>query len=71
MIADSIEAASRSLKEVSYTKISSLIDNIIDYQMNIGQYNDANITLKEIIIIKKLLKELLQNIYHVRVEYPE
>ncbi len=71
MMADSIEAASRSLKEVSNETIGNLVDNIINYQMDEKQYNEANITLKEIDVLKKLFKDILVNVYHVRVEYPD
>ncbi|MBN2893159.1 MAG: HDIG domain-containing protein [Bacteroidales bacterium] len=71
MMADSIEAASRSLKEYSVTTISDLIENIIDYQMKAKQFEDANITFKDITEIKELFKELILNVYHARIEYPK
>lgn len=71
MMADSIEAASRSLKEINRDSISKLVDNIINYQMEVKQFEEANITFKEITILKDLFKELLLNIYHARIEYPK
>jgi putative nucleotidyltransferase with HDIG domain len=71
MMADAVEAASRSLKEHSIQKIDGLIDKIIDRQMETGQFSNADITLKDISRIKKIFKKKLMTIYHVRIEYPE
>jgi putative nucleotidyltransferase with HDIG domain len=71
MMADAVEAASRSLKEITQKSISDLVDNIFYYQMVEEQYNDAPITYKDITAIKEVFKRKLMNIYHVRVEYPE
>lgn len=71
MIADSVEAASRSLKEITHETINDLVDNIIYYQMANEQYYNSNITLKDIATVKAIFKRKLLNIYHVRVEYPD
>lgn len=71
MMADSVEAASRSLKAVTKEKINNLIENIIDFQVKENQFDNAPITFKHITIIKKIFKEKLQNIYHARIEYPD
>lgn len=71
MMADAVEAASRSLKETTQKSLSDLVDNIFYYQMVEEQYNDAPITYKDISAIKEVFKRKLMNIYHVRVEYPE
>ncbi|PQB04325.1 HD family phosphohydrolase [Aureitalea marina] len=71
MMADSVEAASKSLKEPTAAKIDSFVEAIVDKQLEGGQFLNANITLKEIETIKKVLKKKLNNIYHLRVEYPE
>jgi putative nucleotidyltransferase with HDIG domain len=71
MMCDSVEAASKSLKEPTSTKIDSFVENIINKQMENEQFLNANITLKEIQSIKKVLKHKLANIYHLRIEYPE
>lgn len=71
MMADSVEAASKSLKEPTSSKLDSFVENIIDNQLNQGQFLNANITLKEIQKIKKVLKKKLNNMYHLRVEYPQ
>ena len=71
MMADSVEAASKSLKEPTSTKIDAFVENIINSQMEHGQFINSNITFKEIETIKKVLKKKLNNMYHLRVEYPE
>lgn len=71
MMADSVEAASRSLDKPDHDNIDKLVEGIIDHQMDTGQFENADITLKEIKDIKKIFKKMLMNIYHVRVQYPE
>lgn len=71
MMADSIEAASKSLKDPTFTVINDFVEKIINGQVKENQFLNANITFKEIEIIKKVLKQKLINIYHLRVEYPE
>ena len=71
MMCDSIEAASRSLKEINHQTISDLVDNIVNYQILEDQYNDANITYREINTAKEVIKNRLMNIHHVRIEYPK
>jgi len=71
MMADSVEAASKSLKNPTFLIINNFVDNIIAGQMKANQFLNANITFKEIEIIKKVMKQKLTNIYHLRVEYPE
>tara|TARA_R110002033_G_scaffold11134_1_gene35591 strand:- start:134 stop:2098 length:1965 start_codon:yes stop_codon:yes gene_type:complete len=71
MMCDSVEAASKSLKEPTSTKIDAFVENIINKQIEEGQFLNANITFKEIQSIKKVLKHKLANIYHLRIEYPE
>src|SRR5690554_231166 len=69
MMADSVEAASRSLKEPDAKGISSLVDKIIDYKIAQNQLKNANITLQEIETIREMFKTMLMSIYHVRVDY--
>lgn len=71
MMCDSVEAASKSLKEPTSSKIDKFVENILNKQMDNGQFLNANITFKEIQSIKKVLKYKLANIYHLRIEYPE
>lgn len=71
MMCDSVEAASKSLKNPTSTKIDAFVENIINKQIDEEQFLNANITFKEIESIKKVLKRKLANIYHLRIEYPE
>ncbi len=71
MMCDAAEAASKSIKEPSAQLIDDLIEKIVAGQMANGQFMNADITFKEIQIIKKVIKKKLNNIYHLRIEYPE
>jgi putative nucleotidyltransferase with HDIG domain len=71
MMADSVEAASRSLKEHTEDSIGELVDAIIDKQITNDQFINANITLRDIQRIKQLYKKKLGSIYHVRIAYPK
>ena len=71
MMADSIEAASKSLKEPTIKLIDLFVDKIIDKQILDNQFINSDITLKEIQLAKQILKEKLNNIYHLRIEYPD
>ncbi|MDB5016098.1 MAG: transrane family protein [Mucilaginibacter sp.] len=69
MLADSVEAASRSLKEPDELSISNLVDRIVKYKLDQNQLKDSNITLKDIETIKTIFKRMLMSIYHVRIDY--
>lgn len=71
MICDSVEAASRSLKEPDEDNISKLVDNIIQKQMDDGQFHNVELTMRDFTTIKKVLKKKLMSIYHVRIAYPD
>jgi putative nucleotidyltransferase with HDIG domain len=71
MMCDAAEAASKSLKEPTAQAIDNLIEKIISKQMEEGQFNNADITFRDIESVKKVLKKKVKNIYHVRIEYPE
>ena len=70
MMADSVEAASRSLADKTEEAINKLVDNIIDAQIRDNQFDNANLTFRDITTIKKVFKKKLMNIYHVRIAYP-
>lgn len=70
MMADGVEAASRSLKKYDAYSINELVDRIIDYKISENQFINAEITFKDITIVKKIFKKRLMNMYHVRIEYP-
>ena len=71
MMADSVEAASKSLKAPNLSDLKSFIDKIIDGKMSENQFNLSDITFSEIETVKKVLSKKLINVYHLRVEYPE
>ena len=69
MLADSVEAASRSLKEPTAQNINDLVERIITYKLEQGQLKNSNITLKDLEIVKEMFKSMLMSIYHVRIDY--
>lgn len=71
MMADSVEAASRSLPEYTEESISTLVDKIIDTQVSEGDFKECPITFKDIATVKALFKEKLKTMYHTRISYPE
>ena len=71
MMADSVEAASKSLKAPSVSELQSFINKIIDGKMSEHQFNSSDITFAEIETVKKVLFKKLINVYQLRVEYPE
>ena len=70
-MADSIEAASRSLKTYSDDEIDKLVEKIINIQMEEDQFINAPVTFREINEAKEVFKNKLKNIYHARIEYPD
>ena len=71
MMADSVEAASKSLKAPSHNDLKLFIDKIIDGKMSEKQFNLSDITFSEIETVKKVLYKKLINVYQLRIEYPE
>lgn len=71
MMADSVEAASRSLTEYTEESISNLVEKIIDSQVEEGSFKECPITFKDISTIKAVFKEKLRIAYHTRISYPE
>ncbi|MDH5826160.1 HD family phosphohydrolase [Sphingobacterium sp. SG20118] len=69
MMADSVEAASRALKEHTEESINTLVDKIIEHKLKLNQFANSNITLKEITESANIFKAMLKSIYHVRVDY--
>ncbi len=70
MICDTVEAASRTLKEYSQKTFSDFVEKMVGFKMQAGQLDEADITLKEINIVKDVLKNYLSQIYHERIVYP-
>lgn len=71
MMADSVEAASRSLKEYSEESIAKLVSGIIDSQASDLQFEDSDITFKDLTTLKGIFSKMLNTIYHVRIAYPD
>ena len=71
MMADAVEAASRSLKEYTEESISELVNRIIDEQVSEGFFTDCPITFRDIKQAKQVLIERLKAIYHTRISYPK
>ena len=71
MMADAVEAASRSLKEYTEESIGELVDRIVDTQVEEGYFNDCPINWQEINKVKETFKEKLKTMYHTRISYPE
>ena len=71
MICDSVEAASRSLKDYSEESISELVDRIIQGKDDEHQFSEADITVRDVNIIRAEIKSYLQQMYHSRIDYPK
>ena len=71
MMADAVEASSRSLKDYNEDTIDELVERIINGQIANGSFNNAPISFKDVEIIKSIFKDKLKNIYHNRISYPE
>lgn len=71
MMCDAVEAASRSIKEITEDSLSALVDKIIDGQASEGHFKQAPITFLDIENAKEVLKSKLRTIYHTRIQYPE
>ena len=70
MLADSVEAAVRSINEPTKGKIEEMVNNIIKDKLHSGQLNDCDLTLKDLETIRKCFLKTLNGIYHQRIEYP-
>ncbi len=71
MMADSVEAASRSLKEHTPKAIAELVNRIIDSQIADGLHNDSSLSFRDVELIKKEFVKRLTTIYHSRIQYPD
>jgi putative nucleotidyltransferase with HDIG domain len=71
MMADSIEAASRTIKDPTPESLETLVNNIIDFKIKDGQLEDSNLTFKDITTIRKVIHKQLTSIYHARIKYPD
>lgn len=71
MMADAVEASSRTLDKYTEEGISEVVERVMYLQEQDGQYSDAPLTYKDISDIKSVFKRRLSNIYHVRIAYPD
>ena len=71
MMADTVEAASRSLGEYTEEAIGNLVDKLVDSQVSEGFFKQCPITFKDIADAKEVMKERLKIMYHTRISYPE
>jgi putative nucleotidyltransferase with HDIG domain len=71
MLADSVEAASRSLDEPSHKRLKSLVDLLFRERIEDGQLDDTDLTFQDLRLIKDTFLKMLMGIYHVRVKYPD
>jgi membrane-associated HD superfamily phosphohydrolase len=71
MMADAVEASSRSLGKYTEEGISEIVERILYLQEQDGQFSDVPLTFKDISDIKAVFKKRLSNIYHPRIAYPE
>ena len=70
MMADSVEAAVRSIQEPTLEKIEDMVNNIVKDKMNSNQLNERDLTFRELEVIKACFLRVLKGIYHHRIEYP-
>ncbi|MFB1080628.1 HD family phosphohydrolase [Jeotgalibacillus sp. JSM ZJ347] len=70
-VADSVEAAVRSMKDPTPDKIKKLVESIVQDRLQDGQFNECDITIKQLETIKKVFCETLNGIFHSRIEYPD
>ena len=71
MMSDAVEASTRSIPDKTEQNLSEMIDKVIGHQLSTGQYNNAEITMKEINTIREAFKRFIRGVYHVRISYPE
>ena len=71
MMADSVEAASRSMKDVTEENINALVDKVVNAQLEAGYFKNCPITFNDIEAAKEVFKDKLRTIYHTRIQYPE
>jgi hypothetical protein len=71
MMADAVEACSRSLKMYTIENLNAVVENMIDTQIADGEFKDAPITFRDVEMVKAVFKERLKNVYHNRIVYPK
>ena len=71
MMADAVEAVSRTLQDKTEENLKKSVNDIIDGQVNEGRFQNSDITFRDIAIVKRVFTEMLANIYHSRIAYPK
>jgi hypothetical protein len=71
MLADSIEAACKSLKEPTEENLNELINKIINGKLEHGQLEESTMTFQEMIAAKRVFQKVMKSVHHVRIEYPD
>ena len=71
MMADSIEAACKSLKEPTAQAIDDLIDKIISHKISQHQLDESTMTFEELETCRQVFQQVMKSVHHVRIEYPE
>ncbi len=71
MLADAVEAAARSLKEPTHSRLKGLIEELVDERFQEGELDESPLTLRDLEHIKESFLQILAGIFHARVEYPE
>ena len=71
MMADAVEAASRTLSDYTEASVSELVERVVDNRISDDQLADADISIKDINRVKKVFKQKILQVYHSRISYPE
>ena len=71
MLADAIEAASRSIKDPTHAKLDGLVTKIIYNKLNEGDLDNTDLSMAELNVVRKSFLRILNGIFHTRIEYPE
>ena len=71
MMSDAVEASTRSIPDKTEKNLSDMIDKVIGHQLSTGQFDNAEITMKEINTIREAFKRFIRGVYHVRISYPD
>jgi hypothetical protein len=71
LLADTIEAASRAMKDPNYNKLKNLINKLVEEKLSEGQLSHCPLTFRDLQLIKQAFLTILAGVYHSRIEYPE
>ena len=71
MLADTIEAATRTLKDPTHSRLNGLVDELVDERFQEGELDESPLTLRDLMRIKEAFVKILAGIFHTRIEYPD